>query len=90
LHEASESPTTTRSLTGCAEKRGSVKNMRYFLYAVEKETGFVFEREVSSPEEYAKFKSELENEGYGDFYLQESWEDEEMWLSLSSDENEKE
>lgn len=39
------------------------------LYAVEIETEFVFEKEVSSIEEYGDLKVSLEKEGYHDFAL---------------------
>ncbi len=58
--------------------------MRYFVTAIETETGYSFEQEVSGNDEYNRLKTELENEGYSQIQLNERWTDlNEMYASLN-------
>ena len=58
--------------------------MRYFVTAIETETGYSFEQEVSGNDEYNRLKTELQNEGYSRIQLNERWTDlNEMYASLN-------
>jgi len=60
--------------------------MRYFLQAVETETGLPFEQELKDQTQYEQLKRQLQAEGYSDFALDERWSDlAEMYSTLEQE-----
>lgn len=60
--------------------------MRYYIHAVERETGNILEDELYDPELFEIEAQRLEDMGYYDIHLEERWSSlDEMYESLRTD-----